>query len=125
MMFLKGLIPSDRSDGVRDQIYYKSWLTRKVLRLGLPFVLLKKIIGRFKYLFANPPNDIVNELFTDDVQDRQPMEKAEDDVITEGPLRRHSKLREILEQSSEKGSSGHITRMILMKTLKDLACIAY
>ena len=80
-------------------------------------------------MFDNPPNEIVSNLFTDK-SESLPSQPEINDVIdnisqrSEGD-RKYSRLQDILDNSSEKGSTGYITRMILTKTIKDLSFIGF
>ena len=95
----------------------------------MPIIIFRKIIGRFKYLFDHPPNELVSNLFPEK-SDSVPSQPEINDVIDTISQRSeggkiYSRLQDILDNSSEKGSTGYITRMILTKTIKDFSFIGF
>lgn len=122
-MFLRGKRTEQNGKNLRAKIMYTAWITRKVLRLGLPYYIVKKIISRFLKLSVEEP--IVEEKI------EQALDNSDNDDVNFSDI--HMKfnkdklihMTKTLEKSSIHGLAGHETRMILTKTVKDLAFIVY
>lgn len=130
-MYLRGPRTKQNSNNLRAKIHYTCWITRKVLRLGLPIFILKKIFWRFKSFMRDAETQSKDKSTNNESQsDGSENMNFNDDVIfnnqpREGQELKLIKLDETLERSSIYGLAGHESRMMLTKTVKDLAFIVF
>ena len=47
-MFLKGIKNNSGLDDLQNRVYYTAWITRKVLRLGLPYKIVAVMVRNYK-----------------------------------------------------------------------------
>ena len=139
-MFLHKVHDATNSDSVFFKITNNMWLTRKVLRLGLPLYLTKQIIDRFIYacyddkasfeesrrrrisyqdsivITEENKNEAVYEV--NDVIS-QPKKKSFKELSIE------EKLELILMGSSRGGAVGDHRRLVLTQTMADICLIMF
>jgi len=129
-MFLRGARNKKNVNSISGKILYTAWITRKVLRLGVPIFVVKKILNRIQK-FIESPKETFNSDSSDDDFEKQPENSCSDDddvtklVNKKKYVSDHLKIHEVLQNSSNKGLAGHDTRMVITKTLKDISFIIF